>query len=250
MSRPMLTPEIVEALSAAVERRAFAVWVFLWTHASRDTGLAWPAASTIATGVKMGRKHVCEDLAALESAGWLRIERRPGESNRYSLLAPPAIGCHCDGASSNGGCHDDGAPPVPVTGQGVPLSQGINPPRTHQEPKDTRARRKRADFDPTSTPLPYPSERFRQTWLDLCEHRTRIKAPMTEMAAKRMFADFERWGEAKAIEGMDSTIKSGKWVGVFEPKSNGHSGNGHSAQRKAPPIFHPDGSVEERSLTP
>jgi hypothetical protein len=67
--------------------------------------------------------------------------------------------------------------------------------------------------------LPFASETFRQTWADFLEHRKTVKAPMSDLAAKRILAKCRSWGEPVAIEALDRSIEAG-WKGIFPPRGN------------------------------
>ncbi len=89
-SRPPLTPEIVGALTEAVPKRAFAVWVSLYSRARRVDSKAWPAVRTIAKDANVRTENVCKDINRLEAAGWLRVERSTA-GNQYWLTIPQKV---------------------------------------------------------------------------------------------------------------------------------------------------------------
>jgi hypothetical protein len=88
MDRPQITPALVIALVGAVARRAVAVWFYLWSRADRNTAKAWPSVRTIAEDLEMKSGHVSEDVRALESEGWLRVDRIQGNKSSYTVIAP------------------------------------------------------------------------------------------------------------------------------------------------------------------
>jgi hypothetical protein len=223
MMRPLLTPDLVSSLAHAVPRRAQVVWFCLWAHADRDSGEAWPSADTIAAEVCTNRNHVHEDVSALRAAGWLVIIRS-GNSNRYRLLDPTATECNQDRTSDRVECNRDGTSNVTGTGPTVYPGQDPNTTKNTTKIKKPRcAKGNASDFEPRSMDLPYESDRFRKTWGDFCDHRETIKVPLTLIAASRVLAKCRQWGEEEAIQAMDNTIESGKWTGIFRPRSNGQA---------------------------
>lgn len=59
---------------------------------------------------------------------------------------------------------------------------------------------------------------FIEAWGNWRQHRKEIKHPLTPMSAKMQLKKLAEWGEAKAIESIETSIMNG-WVGVFPPKT-------------------------------
>lgn len=89
--------------------------------------------------------------------------------------------------------------------------------------EDSKPREKKKSKKEGGDP-PFPkaleTEAFRAAWAEFTEYRREKKKPRfasRTVAAK--FAEFELWGEAKAIQAIRNTIANG-WDGVFEPKGD------------------------------
>lgn len=84
---------------------------------------------------------------------------------------------------------------------------------------DTKTKSKKATKDFKEIDL--PSYIDKETWNDFVEHRRQIKKPLTELAVKRLFLDFEKWNK-KGLDvnsAINQSIANG-YQGVFEPKQN------------------------------
>jgi len=68
--------------------------------------------------------------------------------------------------------------------------------------------------------LPFDSEKFSQAWKLWVSHRAEIKKKLTPSSIQGQLAEFEEWGEARAIAAIRHTIKMG-WQGIREPDSGG-----------------------------
>lgn len=66
--------------------------------------------------------------------------------------------------------------------------------------------------------LPFDSQEFYEAWTDWKEYRRSIKAPLTEIAAKRQLIFLRDLGEEKAIKSIDASINN-NWTGLFEPRT-------------------------------
>lgn len=87
--RPILTPEIVGALSKQVPQRAFRVWVYLWARAGFQTAKTWPKRKTIAEHLGMNETAVSHAIKPLKATGWLTVEPKPDNIiNMYTLTVP------------------------------------------------------------------------------------------------------------------------------------------------------------------
>jgi DNA-binding MarR family transcriptional regulator len=63
---------------------------------------------------------------------------------------------------------------------------------------------------------PFDSEEFAKAWNSWVDYRKEIKKKLTHSTVERVFAEMKKWGEAKAIIAIDTSIKNG-WQGLFEP---------------------------------
>ncbi len=63
---------------------------------------------------------------------------------------------------------------------------------------------------------PFESEEFAKAWNSWIDYRKEIKKKLTLSTVERVFAEMKKWGEAKAIIAIDTSIKNG-WQGLFEP---------------------------------
>lgn len=99
------------------------------------------------------------------------------------------------------------------------LMEETNPPFPPAEPKAPRRR-----FDPTTVELPQwiPGD----LWADWCAHRSQIRKPITEIAAKQQikFLDEQRKAGADPAVIITQSIRNG-WQGFFALPRN-RSGNG------------------------
>lgn len=70
-----------------------------------------------------------------------------------------------------------------------------------------------SDFPILKDPL------FAPVWAEWIEARKQIKQPLKSMAAKQQLNDCQRWGVARAIQSIRTSIGS-QWTGLFEPKAS------------------------------
>lgn len=63
---------------------------------------------------------------------------------------------------------------------------------------------------------PFESEEFHKAWNSWIDYRKEIKKKLTRATVERVFQEMKKWGEAKAIISIDTSIKNG-WQGLFEP---------------------------------
>ena len=52
---------------------------------SNDDGVCWPSITRLASRTRIDKRNVIRHLHALEDAGYLKIHRTPGRSNRYTI---------------------------------------------------------------------------------------------------------------------------------------------------------------------
>lgn len=104
-----------------------AVYAGIAVHAELATGEAHPAKSTLARYAGISERGVFKALQNLCSAGYVRVEQRPGRASVYVLLPPPELLLPR---------HD--VPPTPAPPAGVPrhhVPDTLAPRATEQEPR-------------------------------------------------------------------------------------------------------------------
>lgn len=74
-------------------------------------------------------------------------------------------------------------------------------------------------FDPLSSVIPSPIDtpRFHAAWAEWLNYRADRRLSTRETTVRKQLSDFARWGEEKAIEAINASIRNG-WHGVFEPR--------------------------------
>jgi hypothetical protein len=93
------------------------------------------------------------------------------------------------------------------------VAQRVTP---REEKRREEKKREERNQEPS---LPFPSslpEGFRVTWEAWIKHRREIKKPLTEEQAKRQLTQFGEWGEERARNAIEHTIRQG-WQGLREP---------------------------------
>jgi len=70
------------------------------------------------------------------------------------------------------------------------------------------------EYDPAKEEMPFPTERFRETWLKWIKYRREIKKKLTETMAQSQLAKLGNYSEGLAIEFIMQSIESG-WTGLF-----------------------------------
>lgn len=216
-------PRAVIGRIAKIGPTGFAVYAVLAGHAD-DTDRCWPSVAAIAQIVGCSEPTVKRALRTLKDHGLISQQRRRQSVPVYTIQEVSPVTPQCQEVS-------------PVIPRGItsdlqevsPVIHGTN--TKERTPKNEGARRtkSRPKFDPLAVELPFDAPRFRSGWADFCEHRRLTKHPLTEAAVKRILAKLERWGEAKAVEALDTSIENG-WRGVFEPKAAGKAA-GHQPQK-------------------
>ncbi len=180
--------------------------VGLADHAGED-GIAWPSVERLRRVAGLtARRHVFGALAALERAGLIVREDRPGRTTRYRLTA----GGTCDdGVTGDGSVTRDGRVTPPVTLASPPpvtlasptcdasVTQTITEPPVQPSPTPqttTRARRSRARPDPPAGAAPAALWR---AWSDVANAHA---APVRLVASPREQAVLDELGAAYRVE--------------------------------------------------
>lgn len=119
----------------------------------------------------------------------------------------------------------DNQPPKAKPKGGIGTREGDGPSSsTSSSTQDSRSQGEKKKSKKEGGEPPFPkaleTDAFRAAWAEFTEYRREKKKPRfasRTIAAK--FAEFEAWGEAKAIQAIRNTIANG-WDGVFEPKGD------------------------------
>jgi len=150
--RPWITVELVSLLRRSVPHRAALVWLLLWARSARSNGEAWPSVRSIATDLALKAGHVSEDIGRLEGAGWLAVNREPGNKSTYQVRAPrevyPETGTVApEGVSQNGNgvCPETGTHCAQKREQHPNLTSNLT-----SQPKRARAKAAALDFELTA----------------------------------------------------------------------------------------------------
>ena len=207
-----LDNEIIDAHLARLDATAWKLYLCLLRHANRDSA-CWPSQAAIAEKTGLGERAVRNAIGRLVEAGLVIVERRPGKPITYLLT--PAPSCRPPDEGPAPSCRTPRHRRAGDPGTVVPQNKN-----KEQEPKNKK--RSSKIFDPCSMALPFPSEGFRQTWSDFCQHRQSLKCRLSELAAIRVLNKCKSWGEHDAIAAMDTSIENG-WKGIFQSKSNGQA---------------------------
>jgi hypothetical protein len=198
---PFIPSELDES---GLPANQFRVLCHLWRR-----GETYSNAATIAKTCRLKRNTVFEVLADLESAGFIRRNRRPGQT---TLIQPVPFGD--TGRKAN---------PSPSGIQGASRS-GIrhpSPSGIHKgtPTKETPLRKSQGALKmeiPES--LPFPSEAFKEAWNDWQQHRREIKKKLTPKSIEKQFKELSAMGESNAIAAIDHSISKG-WTGIFPAPS-------------------------------
>lgn len=79
------------------------MWVYLRRMTNSKSNVAWPGYDRIQTNLGWGRSRIAKSLRVLEGSGYLKTERRFGNSNIYRLCKPPYMGGENDEPDSSPG---------------------------------------------------------------------------------------------------------------------------------------------------
>lgn len=199
---------------------AFAVFGVLAGHAD-EAGTCWPSLETIARMIGRNTRTIRSALRTLEADGLIEGSRRRRDTTVYRTLDRQCIAdqetpqdrqCIADQEAKTGNFR----PLRPATS----CRENVHQERTSKTKKQDRKQIAGQGFDPLAVDLPFDSKRFRQSWSDFAEQRAASKHPLSKAATARILSKLAGWGEAKAVEAIDTAIENG-WRGVFEPRSNG-----------------------------
>jgi len=99
--------------------------------------------------------------------------------------------------------------------------------------------KKKATEPPAPIPDSLDTPGFRKAWADFLEHRREMKHPATALAQTRLLNQCEKWGEARAVEAIDTSIGNG-WRGLFEPRGGGGAGTASQPELINPADYRKD----------
>ena len=104
---------------------------------------------------------------------------------------------------------------TPLAPQG---EKPINPIDSDSKPSDNGRKPRKLKKPELLPPLPASlgSGEMLTAWDDWIRHRREIRKPLTVTCAAKQVAQFEKWGETRAIAAIEHTILKG-WQGLREP---------------------------------
>jgi hypothetical protein len=163
---------------------------------------------------------------AMEKAGWLRREERGlefpnfeyhnGQTAKKRGLTAKRVASHRRKSNAGGNA-------VSVT-SALPREEkrreeDKNPPTPHggDSAEGKSKRKKKTTGEAVPIPEHLDSPEFRVAWGEWLQDRSVRGKPVTEIAAKKQFADLLPHGPAKSIEIIRVSIKNG-WTGLFPEK--------------------------------
>lgn len=223
----------------------FRVYAHAVRRAGGENGELWESVEAGAAHCRMDVKTYRAALATLVKLRLLTRKDRPGQTSVYRLtprsawLATPTRNGRAT-ESGRGTGNGRGTPtrngrtPLPETvDKGNPL-KGI-PGRESQEiqAREKKPAKPAKKFDPLEVELPAFVDP--QAWADFVGHRSEIRKPLTQRAARLILADLEKH-PADANEMLATSVKRG-WTGVFpldKPRNAlARRGNGTPEERAA-----------------
>ena len=118
------------------------------------------------------------------------------------------------------------------------LQEGLNNPSTRvvdeDEEEDNSGKKERASAkEPKVIQLPFTSEAFALAWAGFETMRVKKRKPMTERARAMILADCLKFGEAQAIQALNTSERNG-WTDIYPPKTEA-SGSHASTLKTADP---------------
>jgi hypothetical protein len=87
-------------------------------------------------------------------------------------------------------------------------------------------------FDPLAITLPEAIPR--DVWIDFVAHRKKVKAPLTELACKNLFAEISRWpANCDVVRAFQKCMAGGKWVVPYQPEPRKDNAAHQTASQRA-----------------
>ncbi len=209
------------------------VFCVLARHADGN-GLSWPSVDRISSLCGVHRSTVLRSLQTLESDGWIKVQRTPGQGNKYHI---PPIDTGSTGATGRK------SRPVALvqrgsstSGTGTSSTSGTLRKTNRRRP--TKKTKKKAKATPTKVQIPSSLDApdFQVVWQDWLGYRRERKLTLTPRTLNAQLRKLDEWGPATAAESIKASITNG-WAGLFEPKGNS---NGRRDTRPGPGQRHPD----------
>ncbi|MDP7305473.1 MAG: helix-turn-helix domain-containing protein [Pirellulaceae bacterium] len=222
--KPQIDPAVIRDTSLPPLTRL--VYVALAIYADHETGECFPSQKTIADDIGIKERAVRNHLQALIDAGYVEVvKRRRQDSTILRLIdSRPAPPCRSKTVKTGTVAHQDRHGDDIKTGTTVP------PNRSKNRSKNNKG------AVPVVIPENLDRPDFLERWALWIAHRAELaksdrKAKLTSVAIDRMLAKLAKWGPDRAVAAIDESVAQG-WKGIFEPKGDGHSGNGATSEYK------------------
>ncbi len=149
---------------------------------------------------------------AMTAVGWLMI--------RSGSLAFPNFARH-NGKSAKARALDASrkrTTRITTRPVSVPKTSQSCPDATRNREEKRREEKKGSNTKSPPPPLPFASPEFAAAWSDWVAYRRERKRLLTNATIKKQLSDLKEWGEAAAIESIETSIRCG-WQGLFPPKA-------------------------------
>lgn len=196
-------------------------------------GFCWATNAYFANLYEVGASTISEWVASLSRNGFIRVSVDPSRGNlRKIYLCDDSRRIIQDTSSEKSGGSSEKADeglrkkPKPHIENNTMNKKEVKSLSKDKAPQGSLIPVSVTDFLPPE----FNNPAFMDAWAGFVEHRKSRKAPLTDRAIKLLALDLSKWGVRKSIESINETIKSGKWTGLFEPKTNGR-GVDQSEQR-------------------
>jgi hypothetical protein len=235
MTRPLITPELIAELAAAVPKRAAFLWFYLWSRADFETSVTFPKVRTIGKEARIKAGHVCEDLRLLEAGRWLTVERKPGGRSSYTVSAPRKVYPET-GTPPPQSVSRNGNSACPKTGTArIPKREHKNSTKEHNQ--ETL---KKTTPPTIEIPANLNHPDFLAAWNEWVTYRRERRLTTAPRTLARQLRDLAAWGPVAAAESIERSLKAG-WQGLFEPRQNR---NGKPRRRELAGVRSPEDNDE------
>lgn len=203
---------IDEGYFSRLSGAAVKVYVCLLYHANREH-VAWPKTDTIAAEMGLCKHSVIEGVRELETAGLVRVERRPNTSHCYTLADPRGA------KNAPQPAPERGAKNAPQGAKNAPLGVQKMHPNNTKGTKPTE----QPPLPPVGGDGGFPANLntspFREAWERWLQHRREKRKPVMPTEQDASLTMLAEWGESRAITAVTFTIARG-YIGLMEPPSN------------------------------